>query len=119
MGDERRAYERFDLLAQVRVSGGMAHVDYLMDIVNLSRGGALLDLGSIKRPSWIEIDRKVELRLQSPDDGLRIDVRGSIVRILETRQVRQFAVEFDEALDDALVRRACLAAGKPPPLPGR
>lgn len=113
--DDRRIYPRIDLFAQVRVRQGS--VDHVMDILNLSRGGALIDLGSTKRPRWLELRKRVDIRVFGPDGEATVDVGAQVVRILETLEQRTFAVEFAEVQDESSIRRACIAAGGPPPLP--
>lgn len=113
---DRRSYERFDLLAQVRVRSG--NVDYLLEVVNLSRGGALIDLGSEPRPAWLELLRTIEIRLLDPAEGSAIiDAKGRVVRIVETLDSRTFALEFEVPVDEDTLRRTMRAAGMPPPLP--
>lgn len=117
MSEERRVYPRYDILAQVRVREGS--VDHVMEILNISRGGALVDLGDAKRPRWVEIRRELDVRLFDTDGSTLVETGAHIVRIVETLDSRTFAVEFDEVQDDETVRRACASAGKPPPLPPR
>lgn len=119
MSEERRLYPRFDLIAQVRVSGTSAQVDYVMGIVNISRGGALVDLGTLKRPSWVELGRRVDLRLFDPEGEPLVEARGRVVRIVESLEERTFAIEFEAVQEDDVIRRACISMGKPPPLPKR
>ncbi len=47
-GVERRRHERYELMAQVRVQRG--GTDYVLDLGNLSLSGALLSLGSLRKP---------------------------------------------------------------------
>ena len=115
--DDRRAHPRFDLLAQVHVRGGQT--DLVLEIVNLSQGGALVDLASLRRPRWIAPAREVELRLMEEDGKTAFAATARIVRVVETLDSRTFAVQFDEELEEAVVRRACAATGAPPPLPRR
>jgi hypothetical protein len=112
----RRVYERFDLLAQVRVRQGT--LDHVLEIINISRGGALVDLGDAK-PRWLALRRVVEVRLLAEDGSALLDATGSVVRIVETLDKRMFAIEFDTPQDDEIIRRALKAAGKPPPLPSK
>jgi hypothetical protein len=113
---ERRAHERHELLAQVHVRHD--DVDHVMSVVNVSRGGALVDLGDAPRPRWLELRRAIALRLFGREGEALVEARGRIVRIIETLESRSFGVQFDEVLDDATLRTALRAAGQPPPLPG-
>lgn len=113
---ERRLHPRFDLLAQVFVRS--EDVDHVLAILNLSRGGALVDLGNEPRPRWLAVGRAVELRLFAPEGEPLIEARGKVVRIVETLDHRTFAVQFDAPLDEAVVRETLRAHGRPPPLPG-
>lgn len=115
-GTERRAHERHELLAQVHVRHD--DVDHVMSVVNVSRGGALVDLGDAPRPRWLELRRTIAVRLFGREGEALVEARGHIVRIIETLESRTFGVQFDEVLDDATLRTALRAAGQPPPLPG-
>ena len=116
-GSERRRHERFDLIAQVFVRSGK--VDTLLDVTNISRSGARLDMGTLRRPNWLALSREVEFRLLDPEGGPLIEITGKVVRIAEDMDQRYFAIEFDELLDREVVRRACVDVGRPPPLPSR
>jgi hypothetical protein len=113
--DERRVHPRYDLLAQISVRHG--NLDHVLEIVNLSRGGALVDLGGEPRPRWLVLHRDVDVRLFDAEGRTVFERRGKIVRIAETLEHRTFAVQFEDLLDDAIVRGALAAAGRPPPLP--
>lgn len=115
-GTERRAHPRHDLLAQIHVRHG--DVDHVMSVVNVSRGGALVDIGGAPRPRWLELRRAIGVRLFGPEGELLVEARGRIVRIVETLESRTFGMQFDAELEDATLRTALRAAGKPPPLPG-
>lgn len=115
--DERRIHTRFDLLAQVTVRHGS--VDHVLEILNLSRGGALVDLANEARPRWLEMHRVVEVRLFDGEGRTVLEASGKIVRVSESLATRTFAVEFDALLDDEAVRRVLREAGRPPPLPER
>jgi hypothetical protein len=116
VSEERRVHPRYDLLAQVSVRHG--NVDHVLEIVNLSRGGACVDLGDEPRPRWLALHREVDLRLFDAEGRPVLESRGKVVRISETVDHRTFAVQFDALLDDALVRGVLRGAGRPPPLPG-
>lgn len=117
MSDDRRVYPRYEILAQVRVREGL--VDHVMEILNISRGGALVDLGDAKRPRWVEIRRELDVRLFDTEGATLVETGAHVVRIVETLDSRTFAVEFDVVQDDETIRRACASAAKPPPLPPR
>lgn len=114
---ERRVFPRYELLAQLSVRDGA--VDHVLEILNLSRGGALVDLGSTARPRWLELHRAVEARLFDADGHVLLEAMGRVVRIAETLEHRTFAIQFDTLLDEHVVRSALRAVGRPPPLPGR
>ncbi len=113
---DRRGYPRYELLAQISVRTGS--VDHVLSIVNLSRGGALVDLGSEPRPDWLELHRKVDVRLLDGDGHALLETAGDVVRIQETLEHRTFAVRFDALVADDVVRSVLSSAGRPPPLPG-
>lgn len=113
---ERRVHPRYELLAQVGVRAGS--IDHVLAVVNLSRGGALIDLGSEPRPEGLELHRSVDLCLLDADGHALLETRGDVVRIAETLDHRTFAVRFEALLDDDVVRGVLSTAGRPPPLPG-
>lgn len=117
MTDERRVHPRYDLLAQIRIRH--AEVDHVLAILNLSRGGALVDLGTEPRPRWLELHRVVELRVFDGEGGTTLSAKGKVVRVAETIEHRTFAVQFDELVEERVVRNVLSAAGRPPPLPER
>ena len=118
---ERRRHQRYELLAQVRVRRGT--VDYVVELGNLSLSGALLSLGSLRKPTWVQIGRSAELAIIHPETLDAVDVQGRIVRVAQDESGWSFAVEFIEP--DAQAREGILALvvlaakGKqgPPPLP--
>ena len=79
--DERRAHPRFELMAQVRVKRG--RVDFIMDLCNISQSGALLDMGSLKTPSWVQTGRVVQIFIIHPEDLDTIAVQGEIMRVVK------------------------------------
>lgn len=117
MSDDRRVHPRYDLLAQIRIRH--AEVDHVLAILNLSRGGALVDLGTEPRPRWLELHRVVEVHVFDGEGETTLSAKGKVARIAETIEHRTFAVQFDELLDDAIVRSVLASAGRPPPLPER
>jgi len=115
---DRRRHARYDLIAQVHVR--QAKSDYVLELRNISRSGALVVLGSLSRPSWIDVDRVVELAIVNPETLDSIDVRARVVRIQREPEGLIFATEFvglTPALQlevDALTR---LGKPQPPPFP--
>jgi hypothetical protein len=114
---DRRIHPRYELLAQVTVRHGS--VDHVLEILNLSRGGALVDLAHEPRPRWLELHRPVEVRVFDGEGRAVLERTGSIVRVVENVDNRTFAVQFDELLDADSVRTALSDARRPPPLPER
>jgi PilZ domain-containing protein len=112
---DRRRHDRFDLLALVHVrQGSVAHV---LEIVNLSRGGARIDLGKELRPRWLVVGREIEVRVLDEHGGELLGGTAHVVRIDETLERQTYAIEFVTPHDESVVRKALAAAGKPPPLP--
>lgn len=118
---ERRRHPRYDLIAQVRVSRGRR--DIVMELSNISISGALLDMGSIRRPGWVAVDREIEVGIVHPVDLDTVEVIGRVVRIVEDHAGVRFAVDFthiDDAARTGLKRLVALAQESrplPPPLP--
>jgi len=114
---DRRAHPRYELLAQITVRHGS--IDHVLEVINLSRGGALVDLGREPRPPWLSIEREVSARMIDGDGHAVLEVHGRVVRIAETLHHRTFAIQFDELIDDDRVHAVLARAGRPPPLPVR
>jgi len=126
-GIERRRHPRYELMAQVRVKRGK--VDYIMELHNISMTGALVDMGSLAKPPWVDMDRTVEIGIIHPVDLDTVEVRGRVVRVDRDGDHTRFAVDFE--LDDgnregverlvkvAMQSEAPPAADRrgPPPLP--
>jgi hypothetical protein len=118
---DRRVHPRFDLMAQVRVRRGK--VDYLMDLSNISCGGALVDMGSLKAPSWIQRGRSVEIGIINPVALDTVELEAEIVRIEQSDTATRFAVRFVDldaptsAQIERLVAIASPEPARPPPLP--
>ena len=49
--------ERYALMGQVRVR--RSEVDYVLDIIDISSRGALIDLGELARPKWLKVRQTV------------------------------------------------------------
>jgi hypothetical protein len=122
--DDRRAHPRYELMAQVRVKRGQ--VDYVLDLANISRGGAMFSSGSLKLPPWAAVGRKLEISIIHPVSLDSVDVQGEIVRVVGTATDTKLAVRFVElgaaaqTQIDALVELAAQRAPSeaPPPPPG-
>lgn len=119
---ERRLHPRIELMAQVRIK--RSRTDYVLDIKNISLGGALVDFGSLKRPAWLELGKPVEMVIfVTGGADLTVAVTGRIVRVVEDEHFRGFGLQFDEldasasAAVEALVEHA--KGTQPPPLPPR
>jgi hypothetical protein len=105
-------------LAQVHVSH--ANVDYVLELTNVSRSGALVHLGGLEKPLWIEKGRIVELCIIIPVDRDTVEVRGRIVRLDQRGDRWGFAVEYlplSKAAQSAVDRLIALGRPQPPPLP--
>ena len=118
---ERRRHPRYEILAQVRVRP--ADTDFVLEVKNLSMSGALIELGSLERPVWVKIGRRVELTLFVPDQARSAEVSGPIRRIVEDTEQCAFAVQFEGISAEArsyleliLGPRRSLRP-KPPPFP--
>jgi hypothetical protein len=122
-GTERRRHPRHELLAQVRVNRGRE--DIVMEMVNISLSGALIDMGTVQQPRWVDVGRALEIAITHPVSFDLVEVVGKIVRILKDETGTRFAVEFDDLNAEgaaALQSLVALAAeGEtrrgPPPLP--
>lgn len=114
---EKRRHARFEIIAQIRARGGQ--IVHVLEVINLSRGGALIELGQEKRPAWVELGRRVDVSLCGADAEALFETQATIVRIEETFELRAFAVEFAEEQDAERIHQACLRAGRPPPLPNQ
>lgn len=86
-------------MAQVRVKRG--RVDYVLELTNISRSGAMVHLGSLKEPTWVAKNRAVELGVINPEDLETVALSGRVVRILSDEAGSSFAVEFDALDGDA------------------
>ncbi len=121
--DDRRAHPRYELMAQVRVKRGQ--VDYVLDLANISRGGALFSSGSLKLPAWAVVGRTLEISIIHPETLDALDVQGEIVRVVSTSTDTKLGVRFValsatvQAQVDALVALAAQRApSEAPPAPG-
>lgn len=93
-GIERRRHERFDLMAQVHVKHGT--VDFVLELVNISESGAMLELGSLKAPPWVRAGKDVSITLFDEETLEDIVIAASIVRALDNA----FAVCFNNVTDE-------------------
>jgi len=96
---ERRRHERYELLAQVRVKFGK--IDYVLELGNLSRSGALLTFGSLRKPGWVNLGKLVDVGIIHPESGETVELSGKIVRVHQDAEGYGFAVEFEEPGEDA------------------
>ena len=125
-GIERRRHPRFELMAQVRVKRGQ--VDYLAELSNISMSGVLLHLGTLKKPSWIDIGRVLEIGIVHPITLEPVMVHGKVVRISQDEADTSIGANFADLTDEqqrSIERLVSLArhpdeqgpAASPPPLP--
>ena len=115
MQEDRRRHPRFGLRTRVHVrSAGVTQELLALDV---SRSGALLDLGDEPRPSWLAVREEVDVTVLDAKGFPLVKTRGQIVRVLETLDHRTFAVQFAVLQNEEKIRAACRSAGRPPPLP--
>ena len=109
-GAERRRFQRHEMMASVHVRH--AAVDYLLELGNISRSGALVLLGSLPQPLWMTLGRKVELSLvalldenETAPSSYRdpLVLRGAIVRMHAGN--KGFGMHFDMS-DEETARSA-------------
>lgn len=120
---ERRRHPRFEVMAQVRVKRGRN--TYVLEVLDVSESGALVDLGTLARPLWLLVGRRVELHLfpLEPDRELApIATWARVVRVVAAPGGYRFAVEFEPetpGLREGIARLIALSSPRPPPLPSR
>lgn len=116
--EDRRRHPRYEILAQVGVT--YATVDYVLELTNISRSGALVQLGSLDKPAWVAQGRTIDLCITVPVDLDNIELSGRIVRLEQRKRRWGFAVEFSaltEAQQRGIDQLITLARRQPPPLP--
>lgn len=103
-------------MAQVRVE--RSEVDYVLDVIDISLSGALIDLGELARPKWLKVRREVLLTLLL--DGTQQELVGEVVRIVEDLEGSRFAIRYKDTVAVTELRALLMAHGcsLPPPLPG-
>ena len=108
--------ERYALMAQVRVR--RSELDYVLDVIDISLSGALIDLGELARPKWLKVRQEVLLTLLL--DGEQQELTGEIVRIVEDLEGSRFAIHYTSKVVVEDLRQLLMAHGRslPPPLPG-
>jgi len=97
-GAERRQHTRYELLAQVRVKRGK--VDYVLELTNISQSGVLVHLGSLRVPTWVKLQRAVELAVINPETLATVRLHGTIVRLQEVTGSKCFAIVFGDLDSD-------------------
>lgn len=108
--------ERYALMAQVRVR--RSKIDYVLDVIDISLSGALVDLGELARPDWLKVRQQVLLTLLL--DGEQQELTGEVVRIVEDLEGSRFAIRYAPSVAVDELRHLLMAHGRslPPPLPG-
>lgn len=108
--------ERYALMAQVRVR--RSDIDYVLDVIDISLSGALIDLGELARPKWLKVRQEVLLTLLL--DGEQQELTGEVVRIVEDLEGSRFAIRYTPKVVVEDLRQLLMAHGRslPPPLPG-
>lgn len=120
---ERRRHPRFEVMAQVRVMRGRNV--FVLDVINVSESGALVDLGSLERPYWLATGKRVELVLFAPDGDAGftpVSIWAGVVRVIDDQRSIKFAVCFEDPQGEvaAAVRQLVEdSPPRPPPLPVR
>ncbi len=120
---ERRRHPRFEVMAQVRVKRGRN--TYVLEVLDVSESGALVDLGMLTRPVWLLVGRRVELHLfplESEGELAPVATWARIVRVVAAPAGYRFAVEFEAetpGLREGITRLIALSSPRPPPLPTR
>jgi len=116
--EDRRRHSRYEILAQVGVSHGAQ--DYVLELTNISRSGALVHLGSLRKPLWAVVGRIIDLSIIVPVDLDAVEIQGRIVRLEQAGTRWGLAVEFTPpttAQQDGIARLIALGRPQPPPLP--
>jgi hypothetical protein len=114
---DRRRYPRYDLIAQVYVK--RASADYVLELRNISRSGVLVLLGTLPKPAWIDVDRRIELSIVNPETLDPVQVGGTVVRVQRDELGLSFAVDFGELSPEALAEiEGLVRLGRPQPPPG-
>ena len=94
--------------------------DYIMELGNLSRSGALLTFGSLGKPLWARLGNQVQVGIVNPQTLDTVQLVGEIVRTHQDADGHGFAVRFQEPDEaaaaglDELVRLAARREAKPP-----
>lgn len=116
--EDRRRHVRYEILAQVHVR--YADADFVLELTNVSRSGALVHFGTLRKPRWVVRGRRLELSIIVPTALDTIDTRGRIVRVERKGKRWGFAVEFEPLprdQEEKLRRLLELGRPQPPPLP--
>ncbi len=113
---ERRRHARYDLFAQVRVKKG--RVDYVLELSNISQSGALVHLGSLKKPKWVAVGRIVQLAIINPKTLKTVKIKGRVVRVVKRDKAVAFGLEFEKLDKPAKAGiRGLIKLGTPQPVP--
>ncbi len=116
---ERRRAPRVEIYAQIKVAD--ASTDYIMNVVNMSRSGILVDMGKGPRPRWLKLETDIDLNIFLPETGAAVDIAGNIVRYNEDLRSKSFAARFIHLTPEVGAKLEHLmevGCAKPPPLPG-
>lgn len=119
--EDRRAAMRVPVYAQIHVKHGK--YTFVMDVVNISRSGMLIDTCETKAPPWVRSGFKIEVTLDLPDVlEAPIDLDAQIVRVepglgATTPRFAVMFVDMDRPTRIRLDGLIAYAKGTPPPLP--
>jgi hypothetical protein len=120
---ERRRHRRYDIAAQIRVKRG--HVNYVMDVANISLSGAFIRCDELNQLPWFRIGQELDLDIFDFQDLENTTLKAEIVRIVDEDGPGRpgFGVQFVnltvEVYDKlfVLVASAARLSAQPPPLP--
>jgi len=107
-------------MAQIHLYRG--RIDSVMEVINLSEGGAYVDMGTLDRPGKLQVGSVVSMGLTNPVTMELVEIKAKVVRLEVDEKGRRFASAFEspsEAAQEAI--RRLIASGTPsvgpPPLP--
>jgi hypothetical protein len=113
---ERRRHARYDLIDHLRVERG--RVDDVLELRNTSMAGALIELGRLEVPRWVEIVREVDVRIIHPVDLDAIEVPARVVRVeSDSGRFAGIAASIDAGLARSIAAAEGRGSAEPPPLP--
>ncbi len=88
---DRRKYYRGSLMAQVHVKQG--RIDYVFELVNVSEGGALFDIGTLQAPAWMQPGRRIRF-CALLENFEEVVLHGDIAHVQHDTKSTAFGVSF-------------------------